>query len=194
MDGSVPVTVIRKLSHVELVQSADTGSDVEAVNGPPPHVSDVCVGSIGPLDGVAAFRIGGSARNVTREKRKTRSSAGTGWTRFGVHIGDLRRMKASARLPRPPRRPSKGTEMLENRVRRTYQRKSENCVRVCPTNREVLEAGPWSGLSEAFKHLSGSRTPRARIQVWGHQPRDSLTLSREADTLKRGLGCPLRPL
>src|SRR5882672_1644783 len=177
MDGSVPVTVIRKLSHVELVQSADTGSDVEAVNGPPPHVSDVCVGSIGPLDGVAAFRIGGSARNVTREKRKTRSSAGTGWTRFGVHIGDLRRMKASARLPRPPRRPSKGTEMLENRVRRTYQRKSENCVRVCPTNNGALEAGPfgwiWSGVTS---------------------PGDSLTLHREAGTLRRGLGRPLRPL
>src|SRR6266850_1112058 len=105
--GLVLVTVMRKLSHVELVQSADTGSLVDSVNGPPLHDSVVApvVGSIGPPDGVAAFRIGGSAMNVTREKRNTRSSAGTGWTRFGVHIGDLRRKKASARLPRPPRRP-----------------------------------------------------------------------------------------
>src|SRR6266850_5828553 len=106
--GSVLVTVMRKLSHLELEQSADTGSSAASVNGPPPHVSDVCAGSIGPPDGVAAFRIGGSAMNVTREKRKTRSSAGTGWTRFGVHIGDLRRRKASA-IAWPPRgRPVKG--------------------------------------------------------------------------------------
>src|SRR5438874_1543733 len=90
--GSVPVTVMMKLSQVELVQSADTGSDVDSVNGPPPHVSVVLVGVMVPLEGVAAFRIGGRAMKATRKNAKM-SSAGTGWTRFGAHIGDLRRRR-----------------------------------------------------------------------------------------------------
>src|SRR5206468_12520199 len=90
MVGSVPVTVSMKSSQVELVQSAPTGSDVDSVKGPPPHVSGALPGDIVPLDGVAARDAGANKRI-----ENTRASArrGTGGRRRDVRIGDLHREK-----------------------------------------------------------------------------------------------------
>ncbi len=80
IEGSVPVTMRRKSSQVDVVQSAATGSEVLPVKGPPLHEADAVVGDIVPLEGVAAC-----ATVVSRKTKNTELR-----NRGGVDIGDLR--------------------------------------------------------------------------------------------------------
>ncbi len=85
MVGSVPVTVRRKLSHVEVVQSAATGSEVDSVKGPPSQVALGLAGDIDPLEGVAACAVemltGALMMQTTRGRR-----SGARWR---VDMGNL---------------------------------------------------------------------------------------------------------
>jgi len=67
-----------------LEQSAATGLVLDSVKGPPPHVNDVVVVDMVPLEGVAARDIG------VRGRRRTKTRMEISGTRRGIHMGDLR--------------------------------------------------------------------------------------------------------
>jgi len=85
----VPVTVRRKLSQVEFVQSAATGSDVDSVKGPPAQLAVGEAGDIDPLEGVAAWAVAIAMSARARKTESTRARGGRSGMRWRVDMGDL---------------------------------------------------------------------------------------------------------
>jgi len=94
IEGSVPVTMRRKSSQVDVVQSAPRIRGAP-VKGPPLHEADAVVGDIVPLEGVAAC-----ATVVSRKTKRAKISKNTEVRNLGgVDIGDLPAQRSRC-LPR----------------------------------------------------------------------------------------------